>query len=109
MADYLAEQKRAGVLYVAERIEQLETMRQLLIGRDVDPASIGVYISGSDALRALRTHGEGKPIALVTHARLMTDAPEQFLLFNYSGRQHLRSMLVCDESVTPVLIFVCLV
>src|SRR5262249_39847101 len=105
IADYIAQNKKDGFLYVAERIEQLENMNKLLISRDVDPASIGVYISNSEELRELRNNGEGKPIALVTHARLMTDAPEKFLLFNYNGRKNLRSMLVCDESVTPLLIF----
>src|SRR5438270_14075534 len=48
IAEFISQHYKEGVLYVAERIEQLETMYELLINLGVEPTHIGVLHSKTE-------------------------------------------------------------
>jgi hypothetical protein len=84
-ADLIAQTWREGVLYVAERVEQLRTIRELLLQRDVPSEVIGLYAAGSADQQALRQESIQKPIALLTHVRMQMYAPQAYVLFPSRG------------------------
>jgi hypothetical protein len=103
-ADLIAERWREGVLYVAERVDQLHAMQALLLARDVPPDAIGLYALGTADQRALRQEQVTKPIALLTHARMQLDAPQAYVCFPRHGGTATRRLMIVDESITPLLI-----
>jgi hypothetical protein len=103
-ADLIAERWREGVLYVAERVEQLHTMQALLQQREVPPDVIGLYALGTADQRALRQEQVTKPIALLTHVRMQLDAPQAYVCFPRHGGTATRRLMIVDESITPLLI-----
>jgi hypothetical protein len=92
------------VLYVAERVDQLRAMRDLLLHREVPQEMIGLYAAHSPDQQALKQEGLQKPIALLTHARMQTFAPQDYLSFPWHGGLARRRLLLVDESLTPLLI-----
>jgi hypothetical protein len=105
VAEFIAQQWQDGVMYVAERKEQLDNMRALLMTRHgIDPDLIGVYYRGSDDVGRLEQEGDLKHIALVTHARMMSYSPDEYVFFEGRGYQLPRQLLICDESVIPLLV-----
>jgi hypothetical protein len=105
VAAFIAEQWQEGVLYVAERKAQLDSMKQLLVEHQgIDPERIGVYHGDSEDVERLEQEGEQKPIALVTHARMLSDSPKEYVLFEENGYQVHRQVLICDEAVVPLQI-----
>jgi superfamily II DNA or RNA helicase len=98
----IAEQWHEGILYVAERKAQLDSMQELLVKtHGVNPALIGVYHGDSKDVERLEQDGDHKPIALVTHARMMSYSPEDYVHFESRGCLRLRQLLICDEAVVP--------
>ncbi len=103
-ADLIAQCWREGVLYVAERVDQLRAMQALLQQREVPPDAIGLYGHRSADLRALRHEQLTKPIALLTHARTQLDAPQAYVCFPRHGGMATRRLMIVDESLTPLLV-----
>jgi hypothetical protein len=103
-AEYMATHWSEGILYVAERNEQLLAMQRLLIKFGVPPEVIGTYYSGSEDLKALRQSGVWKAIALVTHARMQAFPPQEYMLMHKQGGAHQRRLMIVDESICPLLI-----
>jgi hypothetical protein len=105
VAAFMAEQWQEGILYVAERKEQLDTMKRLLVEEHgINPNRIGLYYSGSDDIGSLEQDGDRKPIALVTHARMLSYSPDAYVLFGSTGTPLSRQLLICDEAVVPLQI-----
>src|SRR5215470_12863472 len=103
VAAFIAEQWQEGILYVAERKEQLDSMKRLLVeSHGIDPECIGVYYAGSEDVSSLEQDGDGKPIALVTHARMLSYSPDEYVFFAERGAQLPRQLLICDEAVAPL-------
>jgi hypothetical protein len=103
-AEYMATHWQEGILYVAERNEQLLSMQHLLRTMDVPPELIGIYYSGSADLKALRLAGQMKPIALITHARMQAYPPQEFIHLYKDGSVTRRRTMIVDEAVSPLLI-----
>ncbi len=105
VAAFIAEQWQEGILYVAERKAQLDSMKQLLVEHHgIDPDVIGVYHGDSKDVERLEQEGEQKPIALVTHARMMSYSPDEYVFFAEQGAPFPRQLLICDEAVVPLQI-----
>jgi hypothetical protein len=103
-AEYMATHWHEGVLYVAERNEQLVTMQRLLSTLGVPPELIGTYYAGSADLKELRQDHHHKALALVTHARMQAFPPEAYLLMHKQGGVSRRRLMIVDESICPLLI-----
>ena len=103
-ADLIAERWREGVVYVAERVDQLRAMQALLQQREVPPDVIGLYALGTADQRALLQEQITKPVALLTHVRMQLDAPQAYVCFPRHGGTATRRLMIVDESITPLLI-----
>jgi hypothetical protein len=101
-ADLIAQCWREGVLYVAERKDQLYAMRDRLAEREVPPDAIGLYVYQSADLQALRQEQITKPIALLTHARMQIYTPQAYAYFPRHGGMALRQRMIVDESIAPL-------
>src|SRR6266446_6216059 len=100
IGEYIAKKHTDGVLFVAERTEQLYDMRKLLIEtHGVDQVLIGLYVSGSEDLKALQTENVTKTIALVTQARVMSQPCKDYAFFHAQKRK----LMVVDEALPPLV------
>src|SRR5215813_6710305 len=79
---YMAETYRKGVLYVAERKEQLEHVQERLINvHGVPEDDIGCYHGGNPEQLAQLAAGVTKPIALLTYSRIQSHHPGKYVLY----------------------------
>jgi len=105
IACYIAEHYRDGVLYVAERTQQLHDMKQLLIDKHQVPEDeIGLYYANSADLKLLHQAELTKPIALMTHSRMQSHAPGKYTVFQQDGKLKNRQLLVVDEALPALII-----
>ena len=104
-AEYIARRWQDGVLYVAERTEQIKAMQQHLTTQyGVPEERIGTYYNQSPDLKALNTSETSKPIALITQARMQIFAPQAYTLFHRHGKFQNRQLMIVDESLPALVI-----
>jgi hypothetical protein len=105
IAAYIAQNYRNGVLYVAERVQQLEDMHDLLSKTHQVPAEdIAVYYAQSADMKQLYDMDVTKPIALITHSRMQSHAPSKYVTFPGNGVTQKRQLLIVDEALPPLVI-----
>jgi hypothetical protein len=104
-AAYIAQRWQDGVLYVAERTEQIQEMEQLLTTHhDVPAERIGTYYAKSPDLTALHKSETYKPIALITQARMQIHSPQSYVMFHRHGKLQYRQLMIVDESLPALVI-----
>jgi superfamily II DNA or RNA helicase len=82
VAEYIAQNYQQGVLYVAQRVQELENMQELLLKKHhVPEEDVGLYYAQSADMQALHKADMTKPIALITHARMQAQPPSQYVTF----------------------------
>src|SRR5216683_857931 len=105
IAAYIAHHYRHGVLYGAERVQQLEDMQELLIKTHHVPADdIACYYAQSADMQQLYDMDVSKPIALLTHSRMQSHASSKYVTFPGNGRTQRRQLLLVDEALPPLVI-----
>jgi hypothetical protein len=105
IAAYIAHHYRHGVLYVAERVQQLEDMQALLIKKhQVPEEDIAIYYAQSADMQQLYAMDVTKPIALITHSRMQSHAASKYLTFPGNGKTQRRQLLIVDEALPPLVI-----
>jgi len=101
IAEFISLQWLDGIIYVAERVEQLLDMEALLRGLGVPDALIMVYSSkATPSVTQQRSNLHTYPIVLVTHARLMMDSPQAFT--HHGIPLAPRHYMFVDESLPPI-------
>ena len=104
-AEYIAHRWQDGVLYVAERTEQIQEMQRLLTTQHGVPEErIGTYYAKSPDLTALHTSETYKPIALITQARMQIYSPQTYVMFHRHGKLQYRQLMIVDESLPALVI-----
>jgi hypothetical protein len=105
VAAYIAHHYRHGVLYVAERVQQLEDMQELLINtHHVPEEDIALYYAQSTDMQQLYAMDVTKPIALITHSRMQSHAASKYVTFPGNGKTQRRQLLIVDEALPPLVI-----
>jgi len=95
MCAYMAEHYRKGVLYVAERKEQLEDVQERLIkAHGVPEDDIGCYHGENTEQLTQLAAGVTKPIALLTYSRIQSHHPGKYVLYPANARTRRRQLLI---------------
>jgi len=101
---YMAETYSKGILYVAERKEQLEHVQDRLITvHGVPEDDIGCYHGGNPEQLAQLAAGVTKPIALLTYSRIQSHHPGKYVLYQANTLRR-RQVLIVDEAIPPLII-----
>jgi len=101
--EFISRNWKDGVLYVAERIEQLDDAKEKLISWFGVPSdAIKVYHSSVEDKFRVRCQWQDCYVGLITHTRLQIDNPVAFTSFGVPVRP--RRFMFVDEAMPPVTV-----